>query len=223
MRSCCNDSRRRAATPNARRLRRRGLRRASLDLTGLPPTPAELDRFSRRCSREEMRPTQGAVDRLLASPRYGERMAMDWLDVARYADTNGFNNDAARTMWPWRDWVIDAFNAQHAVRPLPHRAARRRPAAGPDARSADRDRLQPQSRDQRRGRASSTRSIAVEYVVDRVKTLGDGLARPDDRMRPLPRPQVRPDHAEGVLPVLRVLQQRRRSVERTAAWRTLSR
>ena len=52
-----------------------------------------------------------AVDRLLASPRYGERMAMDWLDVARYADTHGFNNDAARSMWRWRDWVINSFNA----------------------------------------------------------------------------------------------------------------
>src|SRR5581483_6227735 len=50
------------------------------------------------------------VDRLLASARYGERMAMDWLDQARYADTNGYQNDFARTMWPWRDWVIAAFN-----------------------------------------------------------------------------------------------------------------
>ena len=55
-------------------------------------------------------PTRVAVDRLLASPRYGERMAMDWLDVARYADTHGFNNDAARSMWRWRDWVIQSFN-----------------------------------------------------------------------------------------------------------------
>ncbi len=53
---------------------------------------------------------EAAVDRLLASPRYGERMAMDWLDVARYADTHGFNNDSSRSMWRWRDWVIDAFN-----------------------------------------------------------------------------------------------------------------
>ena len=50
------------------------------------------------------------VDRLLDSPRYGERMALDWLDDARYADTNGYQNDFARTMWPWRDWVIDAYN-----------------------------------------------------------------------------------------------------------------
>ena len=54
---------------------------------------------------------EALVDRLLASPHYGERMAMDWLDGARYADTNGYQNDFARTMWPWRDWVIAAFNA----------------------------------------------------------------------------------------------------------------
>ena len=53
---------------------------------------------------------EDAVDGALGSPRYGERMAMDWLDVARYADTHGFNNDSERTMWRWRDWVIGAFN-----------------------------------------------------------------------------------------------------------------
>ena len=88
----------RAASPGA------WLRRVSLDLTGLPPTPAEVDAFVKEPRYEAV------VDRLLASPRYGERMAMDWLDVARYADTHGFNNDSARTMWRWRDWVIEAFN-----------------------------------------------------------------------------------------------------------------
>jgi hypothetical protein len=51
------------------------------------------------------------VDRLLASPRYGERMAWDWLEAARYADSNGYQGDRERTMWPWRDWVVRAFNA----------------------------------------------------------------------------------------------------------------
>jgi mono/diheme cytochrome c family protein len=83
------------------------IRRLTLDLTGLPPTPDEVDAFlaDTRASAYE-----ALVDRLLSSPRYGERMAMDWLDGARYADTNGFQNDFARTMWPWRDWVIAAFN-----------------------------------------------------------------------------------------------------------------
>jgi hypothetical protein len=83
------------------------LRRVTLDLTGLPPTPAELDAFLADHSAAAY---EQVVDRLLASPRYGERMALAWLDAARYADTNGYNNDEDRTMWPWRDWVIDAFN-----------------------------------------------------------------------------------------------------------------
>jgi hypothetical protein len=84
------------------------IRRVSLDLTGLPPTPEELDASLADHSPDAY---ERLVDRLLASPDYGERMAMDWLDGARYADTNGYQNDFARTMWPWRDWVIAAFNA----------------------------------------------------------------------------------------------------------------
>jgi hypothetical protein len=83
------------------------LRRVSLALTGLPPTIAELDAFL-----SDPRPDAyaRAVDRLLDSPRYGERMAASWLDAARYADTNGYFGDNPRQMWPWRDWVIAAFN-----------------------------------------------------------------------------------------------------------------
>ena len=82
------------------------LRRVTLDLTGLPPSLEDLDSF-----RTDTRPDayERAVDRLLTSPRHAERMAAQWLDVARYADTNGYNNDEERTMWPWRDWVINAF------------------------------------------------------------------------------------------------------------------
>ncbi|MBM4097731.1 MAG: DUF1549 domain-containing protein [Planctomycetes bacterium] len=84
------------------------LRRASLDLTGLQPTPGELEAFL-----ADSRPDayERQIDRLLASPRYGERMALEWLDLARYADSNGFQTDSSRQMWPWRDWVIRAFNA----------------------------------------------------------------------------------------------------------------
>lgn len=78
------------------------LRRVSFDLIGLPPTPEELT------STESYEQT---VDRLLASPHFGERMAMWWLDVARYSDTDGFQSDANRENWPWRDWVVEAFNA----------------------------------------------------------------------------------------------------------------
>ena len=84
------------------------LRRVTLDLTGLPPTPGAVRDFVADPS-----PTayEQAVERLLASPRFGERMAFRWLDAARYADTNGYQNDRPRDMWRWRDWVIDAFNA----------------------------------------------------------------------------------------------------------------
>ena len=84
------------------------IRRVSLDLTGLPPTPVEVDAFVRDQSANAY---EKLVDRLLASPRYGERMAARWLDAARYADTNGYQTDAERHMWRWRDWVIDAFNS----------------------------------------------------------------------------------------------------------------
>lgn len=86
------------------------LRRVTLDLTGLPPTLAELDAFVEAVKQHGESAYEQAVDRLLASPKYGERMALDWLDVARYADTNGFQTDAYRMNWPWRDWVIRAFN-----------------------------------------------------------------------------------------------------------------
>ncbi len=83
-------------------------RRAHLDLVGLPPSPEELDAF---LADTEPGAYERLVDRLLASPHYGERMAQRWLDLARYADTNGYETDARRTMWRWRDWVIEAFNA----------------------------------------------------------------------------------------------------------------
>ena len=83
------------------------LRRVAFDLTGLPPSPAEIDAFLADTS---PRAYEAVVDRLLASPRYGERMAIDWLDAARYADSHGYSLDRRRVMWPWRDWVIAAFN-----------------------------------------------------------------------------------------------------------------
>src|SRR5206468_220423 len=84
------------------------IRRVSLDLIGLPPTPAETDAFV-----NDHRPDAYGrlVDRLLASPHYGERWARRWLDLARYADTNGFEKDRFRSVWPYRDWVINALNA----------------------------------------------------------------------------------------------------------------
>ncbi|MCE9608945.1 MAG: PSD1 and planctomycete cytochrome C domain-containing protein [Chthoniobacter sp.] len=83
------------------------LRRVSLDLTGLPPTLEEVEAFLADGTPGAY---EKAVDRLLASPAYGERWARPWLDLARYADTNGYEADHRRNMWPWRDWVIDALN-----------------------------------------------------------------------------------------------------------------
>jgi len=83
------------------------LRRASFDLTGLPPTPAEREAFLKDSSHNAK---EKQVDRLLASPRFGERMALIWLDLARYADSYGYQSDGDTDFWPWRDWVIKAFN-----------------------------------------------------------------------------------------------------------------
>ncbi len=126
---------------------------------------------------------------------------------ARYADTNGYQTDGERVMWRWRDWVIDAFNRnmpfdQFTIEQL---AGDLLPNATLDA--EDRHRLQSQPSRQRRGRHHSR---GVRGRVRRRPRRDDvhRLARPDARLRALPRPQVRSDHAEGVLPALRLLQQR---------------
>ena len=83
------------------------LRRLTYDLTGLPPTPGEVDAFLKDRAPDAY---EKRVEALLRSPRHGERMAMPWLDTARYGDTHGYHIDSHRDMWPWRDWVIGAFN-----------------------------------------------------------------------------------------------------------------
>jgi hypothetical protein len=83
------------------------VRRVHMDLLGLPPTPEEIDAFVADTSDKAY---ENMVDRALASPHYGERMAVDWLDIARYGDSNALHHEMLRTSWPWRDWVINAFN-----------------------------------------------------------------------------------------------------------------
>lgn len=83
------------------------LRRVTLDLTGLPPTLEQIEAFERDESADAW---ETVVDQLLQSTSYGERMAVRWLDLARYADTSGYQSDGPRHMWRWRDWVIDAYN-----------------------------------------------------------------------------------------------------------------
>ena len=87
------------------------LRRLSLDLTGLPPTPAELDAFEAAAARDLPAALRAATERLLASPHHGERLAVWWLDVARFADTVGFHGDQNQRIFPYRDYVIGAFSA----------------------------------------------------------------------------------------------------------------
>jgi hypothetical protein len=142
------------------------IRRVTLDLTGLPPTPAEVGAFLADPSPDAY---EKVVDRLLASPRYGERMAVRWLDGARYADTNGYQSDGERFMWRWRDWVINAFNSnmpfdrftveQLAGDLLPNPTLDQRIATGFNR--------------NHRGNAEGgiiPEEYAVEYVVDRVET-----------------------------------------------------
>jgi hypothetical protein len=94
-------------SPAPEALRATLLRRVTLDLIGLPPTAEELDEFLSDTSPDAY---EKAVDRLLASPHFGERWARPWLDLARYADTNGYEKDNRRSIWKYRDWVIEAFN-----------------------------------------------------------------------------------------------------------------
>lgn len=143
------------------------IRRLSFDLTGLPPTPGEIDDFLNDRSENAY---EKVVDRLLDSPRYGERMAFRWLDAARYADSNGYQVDGEREMWRWRDWVIEAFNRnlrfdefvveQIAGDLLPHPTLDQIIATGfnRNHRGNSEDGLVPEE-------------YANEYVVDRVDTV----------------------------------------------------
>jgi hypothetical protein len=142
------------------------IRRVTLDLTGLPPTPAEVQAFLHDSSPDAY---EKVVDRLLASPRYGERMAMRWLDAARYADTNGYQTDGDRSMWRWRDWVIDAFNNN-----MPYDRFTVEQIAGDMLPGATTDQILATGFN-RNHRGNGEGGIipaeyAVEYVVDRVET-----------------------------------------------------
>ena len=142
------------------------IRRVTLDLTGLPPTPRDLDRFLRD-------PSPGAyeklVDRLLVSTRYGEHMAVRWLEAARYADTNGYQSDGIRQMWRWRDWVIDAFNRNLGF----HRFTIEQ-LAGDLLEGATRDQVVATGFNRNHRTSAEGGSIdeelRVEYVADRVET-----------------------------------------------------
>ncbi|MEZ5303302.1 MAG: DUF1553 domain-containing protein, partial [Verrucomicrobiales bacterium] len=142
------------------------LRRVAFDLTGLPPTPAEVDAFVNDASPNAY---EKAVDRLLKSERYGERMALAWMDAARYGDTSVMHADGPRDMWPWRDWVIAAYNAnmpfdrfsieQIAGDLIPEATPMQKVASGFNRNHATSDEG-----------GAIPEELRVEYVVDRVKT-----------------------------------------------------
>lgn len=94
-------------SPNDEADKERLLKRLSLDLVGLPPSLSMMDRF---LADKSPNAYENVVDQLLSNPAYGEKMALHWLDLARYADSHGYQDDGYRTQWPWRDWVIHAFN-----------------------------------------------------------------------------------------------------------------
>ena len=144
------------------------IRRVTFDLTGLPPTVEEVDAFLADPAEDAY---ERLVNRLLESPQYGERMASEWLDVARYADSHGYQDDAMRNMWPWRDWVINAFNEnmpydrfilwQIAGDMLPEATQEQKLATGFN-------RNHPQSQEG----GIVPEEYRVEYVADRTNTLG---------------------------------------------------
>ncbi|MCB0689812.1 MAG: DUF1549 domain-containing protein, partial [Saprospiraceae bacterium] len=94
-------------SPNEEESPEKWLRRVYFDLTGLPPSQEAIDQF---INQHEESTYEQIVDQLLQSPAYGERMASIWLDLARYADSHGYQDDKPRSIWPWRDWVINSFN-----------------------------------------------------------------------------------------------------------------
>lgn len=147
------------------------IRRVSFDLTGLPPTLEEVDEFLKDNSPDAY---EKLINRLLESPHYGERMASEWLDVARYADSHGYQDDGMRNMWPWRDWVIKSFNEnmpyddfllwQIAGDMLPGATQEQKLATG-----FNRNHLQSQEG------GIVDEEYRVEYVADRTATIGKGI------------------------------------------------
>ncbi len=142
------------------------IRRGTFDMTGMPPTLGEIDAFLADDSPQAF---ENVVDRLLESDHYGQRMASDWLDIARYSDTYGYQVDRDRYVWPWRDWVIRAFNAnmpydQFVIEQL---AGDLLPGATDDQILATTfNRLHPQKVEG----GSTEEEFRVEYVADRTQT-----------------------------------------------------
>ena len=157
--------------PNEEADKERLLRRIALDITGLPPTPGMIDSFVKSTDPNVYEKT---IDALLQQPAYGERMAIPWLDVARYADSHGYQDDNYRSQWPWRDWVIHAFNEN-----LPYDKFVTWQLAGDLIPDATKEQILATGFNRNHKITEEGGVIdeeyRVEYVVDRTNTLGTAI------------------------------------------------
>ncbi len=157
--------------PNEEADKERLLRRIALDITGLPPTPGMIDSFVNSTDPDVYEKT---IDALLQQPAYGERMAIPWLDVARYADSHGYQDDNYRSQWPWRDWVIHAFNEN-----LPYDKFVTWQLAGDLIPDATKEQILATGFNRNHKITEEGGVIdeeyRVEYVVDRTNTLGTAI------------------------------------------------
>ena len=182
-------------TPAPEADRRTLCRRVSLDLTGLPPKPEVVEEFANDNDPDAY---EHLVDKLLASPKWGEHRGRYWLDAARYADTHGIHFDNYREMWSYRDWVIKALNHNMPFDRVHDRETRRRPVAERHARSTSRSGFNRCNITTNEGGAIHE-EYAVLYTRDRVETTSQGLDGTHRRLRRLPRPQIRPARPKRVL------------------------
>ena len=178
------------------------LRRLYLDLIGLPPSVEAVTSFETDPTKKNF---EGHVDHLLQSARFGEKWAAGWLDLARYADSNGYQHDDLRTMWPYRDWVIDALNDD-----MPFDQFSIEQLAGDLLEEPTTRQLVATvfNRNVPTNFSGGTKipEVRANVLHDRVATTGAVLAGTDPGVRPVPRSQVRRHFAEGILPTLRFFQ-----------------
>ena len=180
------------------------------DLTGLPPSPEEADAFAADPSPAAY---ERAVDRLLASPQFGERMAMYWLDVVRYADSGGYHSDNERTVWLYRDYVVQAFNGNKPFDQFTEEqlAGDLLPGAADEQKIASGYNRLLQTTEEGGAQA---KEYTAKYASDRVRNTAEAWLGSTMVCCPVPRPQVRSLHHEGLLQLRGVLRRRQRGAGR---------
>ena len=203
MRLCSRDWNAKGLSRRRRRIANTLLRRLSLDLVGLPPTLDELAAFDARRRRASL--SSSEIERLLASPHYGERWGRIWLDAARYADSDGFEKDKPRFVWMYRDWVINALNEdlpydqfvieQIAGDLLPHPTQDQLVATGflRNSMINEEGGIDPEQ-------------FRMEAMFDRMDAIGKGILGLTIQCAQCHKPQVRSADADRILPDVRVPQ-----------------